>query len=61
MAIYRVTDTEYYCIFVWVCGGQYRGELILNITVYFVKAKIGDYLEELITNVTVLIVRVWGG
>jgi hypothetical protein len=32
-AIERGTDNDCYCVFVRVWGGQYRDELILNITV----------------------------
>jgi len=40
-------------IFVRVWGGQYREELILNITVFVVRVWEGQYREELILNVTV--------
>ena len=42
-----------------VWGGQYREELILNVTVLVVMVWEGEYREELILNVTVLVVRVW--
>jgi len=46
----------------WVSGGgQYREELILNVTVFVVGVWGGQYREELILNVTVFVVRVWGG
>jgi hypothetical protein len=40
-------------------GGQYREELILNITVFVVRSGGGQYREELILNVTVIVVRGW--
>jgi len=40
-------------------GGQYREELILNITVFVVRGWGGQYREELILNVTLFVVRVW--
>ena len=36
-----------------VWGGQYREELILNVTVFVVRVWGGHYREELILNVTV--------
>jgi len=42
-----------------VWGGQYREELILNVTVFVVRVWGGQYREELILNVTVFVVRVW--
>jgi len=42
-----------------VWGGQYREELILNVTVFVVRMWGGQYREELILNVTVFVVRVW--
>ena len=39
-------------------GGQYREELILNITVFFERNWGGQYREELILNVIVLVVSV---
>jgi len=42
-----------------VWGGQYREELILNVTVLVVRIWGGQYREELILNVTVFVVRVW--
>ena len=44
-----------------VWGGQYREELILNITVFVVRVWREQYREEQILNVTVFVVRVWGG
>jgi hypothetical protein len=35
-----------------VCGGQYREDLILNVTVFVVRFWGGQYREELILNVT---------
>jgi hypothetical protein len=44
-----------------VWGGQYREELILNITVFVVRVWGGQYREELILNITVFVVGVgWG-
>ena len=40
-------------------GGQYREELILNITVCVVRVWEEQYREELIVNITVCVVRVW--
>ena len=37
--------------------GQYREELILNVTVFVVRGLGGQYREELILNVTVFVVR----
>jgi hypothetical protein len=42
-----------------VWGGQYREELILNVTVLVVMFSERQYREELILNVTVFVVRVW--
>ena len=39
-----------------VCGGQYREELILNVTVLVVRVWGGQYRGKLILNVTVLVV-----
>ena len=39
-------------------GGQYREELILNITVFVVRFWGGQNRDELIMNVTVFVVRV---
>jgi len=39
-------------------GGQYREELVLNITVLFVKVWGRQYREELILNIIVFVVRV---
>jgi len=39
--------------------GQYREELILNVTVFVVRVWREQYREELILNVTVFVVRVW--
>jgi len=39
-------------------GGQYREELILNVTVWVVRVWGFQYRDELILNVTVLFVRV---
>jgi len=36
-------------------GGQYREELILNVTVFVVRVWREQYREELILNVTVLL------
>ena len=44
---------ESYCVVVRVWGGQYREELILNVTVFDVRVWGGQYREELILNVTV--------
>jgi len=33
-AIMRINDTEYYCLFVIFRGGQYRQELMVNITLF---------------------------
>jgi len=44
-----------------VWGGQYREELIVNVTVFVVRVWGGQYREELIVNVTMFVVRVWGG
>ena len=41
-----------------VWGGQYREELILNITVLVVRFWGVQYREEMILNITVLVVRV---
>jgi hypothetical protein len=40
-------------------GGEYREEVILNVTVFVVRVKGGQYIEELILNYTVYIVRIW--
>ena len=68
MAIERGTATECYCVCCEGLGSGYREELILNITVFFVRVWGGGYREELIRyreelilNVTLFIVRVWGG
>jgi len=42
-----------------VWGGQYREELILNVTVFVVRVWGGQYGGELILNITVFVVRVW--
>jgi hypothetical protein len=42
-----------------VWGGQYREELILNVTVFVVRVRGGQYREELILNVTVFFVSFW--
>ena len=42
-----------------VWGGQYREELILNVTMFVMRVWVGQYREELILNVTVFVVRVW--
>ena len=39
-----------------VWGGEYREELILNVTVFVVSDWGGQYREELILNVTVFVV-----
>ena len=44
---------------VGVWGGQYREELILNVTLFVVSVWGVQYREELILNITVFIVRVW--
>jgi len=44
------TNTELYCVFVMVWGGQYREDLILNITVLNVRVWGEQYREELILN-----------
>ena len=54
----RGTDTECYCVCCDVLGGQYREELILNVTVFVGRVWGGQYREELILNVTVLVGRV---
>ena len=41
-----------------VWGGQYREELILNVTVFVVRVWGVQYKEELILNVTLFVVRV---
>ena len=41
-------------------GGQYREELILNVTVFVVNVLGEQYREELILNVTVFFVTVCG-
>ena len=46
-----------FIIRVW--GGEYREELILNVTVFVVIVLGGEYREELILNITVFVVRVW--
>ena len=38
-------------------GGQYREEVILNITVFVVRVREGQHSEELILNITVFILR----
>jgi hypothetical protein len=40
-----------------VCGGEYRKELILIVTV--VRSWGREYIEELILNVIVFVVMVW--
>ena len=45
------------CFIVRVWGGQYREELILNVTVFVVRVWGGQYREELMLNVTVFVVR----
>ena len=54
-AIKRRTDTECYCVCFRVWRGQYREELILNVTVYVVRVWGGQCREELILNVTVFV------
>ena len=44
----------------WVWEGEYREELILNVTVFVVRVWGGEYREELILNVTVFVVRAQG-
>ena len=43
-----------------VRGGQYREELILNVTVFVIGVRGVKYREELILNIAVFVVRVWG-
>jgi acyl-CoA thioesterase FadM len=43
-----------------VWGVEYKEELILNITVIFVRSWGVEYREELILNDTLFFVRVWG-
>ena len=47
------------CLLTGSGSGQYREELILNVTVFVVRVWGGQYREELILNVTVFVVRVW--
>ena len=43
-------------------GGQYREELILNVSMFVVRVWGGQYREELILNITVFVMRVvWKG
>ena len=58
-AIKRGTDTEYYCVTCECLGGQYREELILNITVFVLRVWEEQYRGELLLNVTVSFVGVW--
>jgi len=37
---------------------QYREELLVNISVFFVRVWVGQYREELILNITVFVLRV---
>ena len=49
--IWRGTDIDtVFVVRVW--GGQYREELILNVTVFVVRVWGGQYREELILNGT---------
>ena len=41
-------------------GGQYREELIQNLTLFVLRVWGGQYREELILNITVFFVMVWG-
>jgi hypothetical protein len=41
-------------------GGEYREELILNITAFVLRVWGGEYREEIILIVTVPFVGVWG-
>jgi len=43
-----------------VWEGQYREELIQNVTVFVVRVWEGQYREELKQNVTLFVVMVWG-
>jgi hypothetical protein len=57
----RRTYRECYCEYCeGVEGGQYREELILNVTVFVVMLRGGQYREELILKVIVFVVSVWG-
>jgi hypothetical protein len=56
-AIEKGTDTEYYCVFVWVWEGQNREELILNVILFVVRVWGGQYREELLLNVSAFFVR----
>jgi len=47
-----------FVVSVW--EGQYREDLILNITSFVVMFWEVQYTEELILNVTVVVMRVWG-
>jgi hypothetical protein len=40
--------------------GQYREELILNVTLFVARVWGGQYREELILNVNLLFVKLWG-
>ena len=40
-------------------GGQYREELILKVTLFFLGSGGGQYREELILNITLFVLRVW--
>ena len=48
------------CLLFCFWGGQYREELILNVTVFVVRVWGGQYREELILSVTVFVVRCLG-
>jgi hypothetical protein len=41
-------------------GGEYREELILNVTVFVLRVWGWELREELILYVTVFVLRVWG-
>jgi len=49
------------CLLWWSGGGQYREELILNVTVFIVRGWGGQYREELILKVTLFFLGSGGG
>ena len=48
-------------VVVSVWAGQYREELLLNVTVFVVSVWVEEYRKELLLNVTVFVVWVWEG